>query len=99
MSSSNLNDSTEDSERYSEPLRARSSPYDYRVTVRFEGRSLDVYHGKSPTSAMGAYGQAVRRVAHQRRGHVQTGGSLAGNPDVPAVREGCKGSPPQIVSS
>jgi len=60
MSSSNLNDSTEDSERYSEPLRARSSPYDYRVTVRFEGRSLDVYHGKSPTSAMGAYGQAVR---------------------------------------
>jgi hypothetical protein len=44
---------------YSAPPRARSSPYDCRVVLTAEGRSLDLYNGRSPMSAMSAYGQAV----------------------------------------
>jgi hypothetical protein len=59
MTSDEGDESRENGEGYSAPLRARSSPYDYRVVMKCEGRSLDLYNGRSPTNAMSAYGQAV----------------------------------------
>jgi hypothetical protein len=45
----------------------RALPDDYREVMKCEGRSLDLYNGRSPTNAMGAYGQAVVVTRFMRR--------------------------------
>ena len=67
MSAYEGDESRENGEVNSLPLRARSSPYDYRVLVRSEGRSLDLYNGRSPSNAMNAYGYAVDVTKFLRR--------------------------------
>lgn len=59
MSSKKGDKPTENGEGYSAPLRERSSPYDYRVVMRSDDRSLNLYNGRSTTNAMSAYGHAV----------------------------------------
>ncbi len=59
MSSGEGDEPTENGQSNSAPLRARSSPYDYRVVMSCSGHSLDLYSGRSPTNAMSAYGYAV----------------------------------------
>lgn len=40
-------------------LRQRSTPYEFLVALKRDGRSLSLYSGKSYSKALGAYWQAV----------------------------------------
>lgn len=59
MSSSGGQGPADNLEVDSATLRGRSSPYDYVVVMSSNGRSVNLYKGRSPGSAMTAYGQAV----------------------------------------
>ena len=41
------------------PMRRRSTPYDFVVTIFYQDRTLEVYKGRSYQSAIAAYWQGV----------------------------------------
>ena len=41
------------------PLRQRSTPYDFSVTINSSSRNLDIYSGRSWKCAQAAYWQAI----------------------------------------